>query len=135
MPADPATIPIRTATGARVDLVRNPDPAKGGKQDETNDLLAEVLASQEAILGALSLVQAGVDLIAPATALQPVAPSDATVLTGVRAIYVGTGGNLVLTIGGQDVTLNNIADGTLLPVKGVTKVKLVTTASNIVAFK
>lgn len=135
MPADPASIDIRTATGERVPFVRNPDPAKGEKQDETNELLGDVLIGQQGILAALALIQAGVDLIAPAETLQPITPSDVTNLTGVRSLYIGTGGDVVLTINAQDVTLANIADGTLLPVQGVTQVRAATTASNIVAFK
>lgn len=51
-----------------------------------------------------------------------------------NVLFVGTGGNLrVLTIGGDDVTFNNIQDGSFLPLQ-VTRVYATgTTASQIIA--
>lgn len=73
--------------------------------------------------------------MAPATDVVPVTPSDAAALSGVRAIFVGTGGNLVITINGNNVTLPNIPDGTTLPIKGATRIRAATTASDISVFK
>lgn len=72
---------------------------------------------------------------APADQAVAVTPSDATVLTPTRALYVGTAGNIVVTMAGpdqNDVTFNNIPSGAILPVS-VSKVKAATTALNIVA--
>ncbi|MCK1407661.1 hypothetical protein [Bradyrhizobium sp. 76] len=62
-----------------------------------------------------------------------VTPSDSTVLSAVRALFVGTGGNLTLTFPSGDVVLKNVANGQLLPVRP-SKVKVATTAADIVAF-
>lgn len=95
--------------------------------DETGAPLAPAeQATLEAVLAALQ------DL-APASDLLPITPSDTTPLSGVRAIYVGTGGTLVLTVNGNVRTLPNIPDGFMLPVKGVTRVRAATTASGILA--
>jgi len=48
-----------------------------------------------------------------------------------RALYVGTGGNVVVTIGGSSVTFSNVPGGTILPIRP-THVTGTTTASNIV---
>lgn len=125
--SDPASLEIRDADGEKINFVRNPDPAKGAKQDEANELLATVLV-------ALAAVKAAVDGIQPASSAEAVSPSDTVNLSGVRALFVGTGGNLNLTMGGQNVSLLNVPDGTTLPI-AATKVRLGTTASNIVAFK
>lgn len=71
--------------------------------------------------------------IAPGRGLIAVTKSDTTVLEDVRALWVGTGGDLsVITPGSATaVTLKNVPDGTLIPVK-VAKVMAATTASNIV---
>jgi hypothetical protein len=64
-----------------------------------------------------------------------VAKSDATVLVGVLALYVGTGGDVVVTdAGAVDCTYKNVPSGTTLMVQAV-KVKAATTASDIVAMK
>lgn len=81
----------------------------------------------------LAAVLAALADLAPATDLPPVTPSDTTPLTGVRSLYVGTGGTVVLTVNGQIRTLVNVPDGSILPVKGITRVRAATTASNIVA--
>jgi hypothetical protein len=61
-----------------------------------------------------------------------VTPSDATTYAGVRAVYVGGSGDLVVTRkGGGDVTFSGVQAGTLLPI-GVAKVKAATTATAIV---
>lgn len=73
-------------------------------------------------------------MTSPADNAAAVTPSDTTDLTFIsRALYVGTGGNIVVTMmGGGDVTFSNIPDGTILPIR-VSRVKSTsTTASNIV---
>ncbi|MFT4115419.1 spike base protein, RCAP_Rcc01079 family [Bradyrhizobium sp.] len=62
-----------------------------------------------------------------------VTPSDSTVLSGVRALWVGTGGNLTLSFPSGDIVVKNVASGQLLPVRP-SKVKAATTAADIVAF-
>ena len=50
------------------------------------------------------------------------------------ALFVGTGGTLVVrTAGGDDVTLLNIADGTFLPIQVVRVFATGTTAADILA--
>lgn len=63
-----------------------------------------------------------------------VTPSDSTDLGVTRAVWVGTGGDLVVTFVGTSsaVTLPNVQDGTLLPIQ-VSKVMVATGASDIVA--
>ena len=57
---------------------------------------------------------------------------DTNSFTATRALYVGTGGDLVVTMrGGQEITLTNVADGSLLPIQ-VTQVKTASTASGLV---
>ena len=73
-------------------------------------------------------------LTSPADNAVAVTPSDSTDLTYIsRALYVGTGGNIVVTMaGGGDVTFSNIPDGSILPIR-VSRVKSTsTTASGIV---
>jgi hypothetical protein len=72
---------------------------------------------------------------APASNASAVTPSDATVLAVTRGLYIGTGGDVVVTMeGGGDVTFANAQDGSILPIK-VTKVKSATSASDIVALR
>lgn len=74
-------------------------------------------------------------LTSPADNAVAVTPSDSTDLAYVsRALYIGTGGNLVVTMaGGGDVTFSNIPDGSILPIR-VSRVKATsTTASGIIS--
>ena len=74
--------------------------------------------------------------LAPPERAKAVVPSDGTSLDAIpRALYVGTAGNLAITMaGGDDVTLLNVEAGSMLPLR-VTHVKATgTTAANIVAF-
>lgn len=73
-------------------------------------------------------------LSAPASDAVAVTPSDSTVLTTTRGLYVGGAGNVtVIMLGGETVTFTAVPAGTLLPVR-VTKVKSTsTTATAIVA--
>jgi hypothetical protein len=62
-----------------------------------------------------------------------VTPSDATVLQNVRALFVGTAGNLnVKTADGQTVLFTNVGAG-IFPVQVTQVLATSTTASNIVA--
>lgn len=63
-----------------------------------------------------------------------VTPSDSTVLTTTRAVFVGGAGNLsVVTSAGTTLTLTGVTAGSLLPLR-VTKVRSTsTTATNIAA--
>ena len=68
-----------------------------------------------------------------ATSAAIVSKSDTTVLNSV-ALYVGTTGHLTVTMadGGNDVIFKNVPSGTFLPI-AVTKVKVATTATDILA--
>jgi len=49
-------------------------------------------------------------------------------------LYVGTGGILrVLTAGGDDITLQNVANGTFIPIQVIRVFASTTTANNIIA--
>ena len=62
-----------------------------------------------------------------------IAPNDGADLTDIpRAIWIGTGGNVALAMASGNVTLMNVADGTLLPVRPSRVRATGTTASNIV---
>lgn len=74
-------------------------------------------------------------LSGPASTGFSVTPSDTTDLEeATRALYVGTGGDLlVVMLSGVTLLLNGVADGSLLPLR-VTRVRATgTTASEIVA--
>ena len=63
-----------------------------------------------------------------------VTPSDATVLSNTRALYIGTAGNLAVTMNdGVSATFSNVIGGTILPVQVTKVLSTGTTASNIVA--
>jgi hypothetical protein len=71
----------------------------------------------------------------PARSGEAVTPSDSADLTNVsRALWVGTGGDLTVTMqDGSTVALLNVPDGSLLPIC-VSRVKLTgTSATDIVA--
>lgn len=63
-----------------------------------------------------------------------VTPNDATNLAVTRGLYVGTGGNVKVTMAYKSVvTFTNVPDGSILPVQ-VTRVWAdLTTASDIIA--
>jgi hypothetical protein len=62
-----------------------------------------------------------------------ITPADSDLAVPCRALYVGTGGNLrVTTINGNDVTIANVAAGTILPVSVKRVWTTSTTASNII---
>ena len=70
----------------------------------------------------------------PAENAIAVTPSDSVDLTGApcRALYIGTGGNLSVIIGGATVTFSNVAGG-ILPIRASRVRATGTTATNIVA--
>lgn len=75
------------------------------------------------------------DYADPADKLAAVTASDATDLTGARALYVGGGGDVALRAVNSStttVTLVGVPSGTILPIR-VTRVMAATTATNIVA--
>ena len=73
------------------------------------------------------------DATISATDAQTVAPSDSAVLSTTRSLYVGTTGNLAVTmLSGSILTFTNVPVG-ILPIQ-VTQVRLTnTTASGIIA--
>ena len=72
----------------------------------------------------------------PGTSLFAVTKSDDTVFNPpVRQLYVGTGGDVVVTgVDDVDVTFKNVADGQYIGPFFIKKVKAATTAADIVAF-
>ena len=72
---------------------------------------------------------------APATRVLAVTPHDTNPLVDTpKAIYVGTGGTIVLQgASGGDATLTNVADGTILPIRARFVRATGTTAASIVA--
>lgn len=61
-----------------------------------------------------------------------ITPADSDLSSSVRALYVGTGGNVrVTTVNGDDVVFYNAASGTILPVSVKRVWSSTTTASNI----
>lgn len=73
-------------------------------------------------------------LTGPAFGGFAITPSDSAELEEVtRAIYIGSGGNLAVTLhSGQAVTFKNIADGVLLPVRAAYVAATGTTATDLV---
>ena len=72
----------------------------------------------------------------PADRVAAVTPSDSTDLTGVRGLYVGGAGDVVVRMVNAPtttVTISTVAAGTILPVR-VTRVMAATTATAITAF-
>lgn len=72
-------------------------------------------------------------LNAPASSGFAITPHDTNELTRVpRAIYIGTGGTLVATVGGTDLTFKNLPSGSMLSVRA-SKVKATnTTATDLI---
>ncbi len=72
----------------------------------------------------------------PAYKLTAVTPSNSTELVGVRALYVGTTGNVAIVACNDTaaVTLTAVPAGTVLPIFVSKVMSTGTTASNIVAF-
>lgn len=74
------------------------------------------------------------DETAPSSSAAAVTPNDGVDLANVpRGLYIGTGGNVVVTMDSSDITFANVPAGTILPIE-CTRVKATgTTAANIVA--
>lgn len=75
----------------------------------------------------------------PATEVVLITASDATDLTGVRGLMVGTSGTLVVrTVGKPDTSItipaNAVVAGQIIPIR-VTRVMAASTASEIVGFR
>ena len=72
----------------------------------------------------------------PGGKFKAVTPDDDTDLVGVRAVYVGTGGSLVVddTFGNSNVTFANVPDGTLLPICAK-RIKEASTAADLVVIQ
>lgn len=72
----------------------------------------------------------------PANALAAVVASDTTILSPTaRGLWVGTGGDIAIRCPGSSsaVTIKNVPDGTLLPIKTARVYATGTTAADIVA--
>ncbi len=75
-----------------------------------------------------------VTLESPFNSAATVTPSDSTDLAYVtRGLFVGTGGAVAVTVGGQNVTFGNVPSGTMLTIRASRVLSTGTTASNIVA--
>jgi hypothetical protein len=71
----------------------------------------------------------------PGDKVAAVTASDATDLTGARALYIGGGGDVAvrcINSSGTTVTFTAVPGGSILPIR-VTRVMAATTATNIVA--
>lgn len=78
--------------------------------------------------------RANADQVLPIVGGAAVTTSDSVdLVTMSRALWVGTGGNIVvITMDGSTITLKNVQNGTLVPIR-VTRVKATsTTATDIV---
>lgn len=81
----------------------------------------------------LTPVHEGAEATVSAIKATAVTKSDSTVLDLTRALYVGSGGDIVVTMyNGSDATFVGVPTGTILPIQ-VTKVKAATTAASILA--
>lgn len=71
----------------------------------------------------------------PAGRLAAVTPSDSTVLSGVRALWIGGAGNVAIRAGGMTaaVTLVGATAGQIIPIRANVVMSTNTTATNIVA--
>jgi ethanolamine utilization microcompartment shell protein EutS len=70
--------------------------------------------------------------INPASGIITVTPSDTTVLSSVRALYVGGAGDVAVTMqDGSTGTLPNATAGSILPVQCIKVMATGTTATNI----
>jgi hypothetical protein len=109
-----------------------------GGRDAVQHLIAALLGELAALVGtgagpsggdALLVSDAG---IAPASNAAAVTPGAGALAATTRALFVGTGGDVTVTMEGSgSVVFTNVPDGTVLPIK-VTHVTAAT-ASDIVA--
>jgi hypothetical protein len=76
----------------------------------------------------------GTDSLSPALGARAVAPSNSTEITTTRSLYVGTGGNVAVTmVDGDQVTFSNVPSGTMLPIQVIQVRATGTTAADILA--
>ena len=69
---------------------------------------------------------------APAPIFADITPHNTNEIVAPRALYVGTGGNIVATgVDGVSVTFSNVPSGTLLPIRPKIVKATGTTATNI----
>jgi hypothetical protein len=69
----------------------------------------------------------------PAHGAKVITPSDATILEITRGLYIGSTGDVIVTMAdGDEVTFSAVPTGVVLPIQ-VLKVKAATTASLILA--
>jgi hypothetical protein len=70
----------------------------------------------------------------PATHAQAITPIDETpvTMTGIRGVWVGTGGDLCVLLDGVNVVLKNVPDGTLIPISPTFVFAENTTAADVV---
>lgn len=74
----------------------------------------------------------GIDAVGPASKAVAITESDTTTFAPTRALYIGTTGNLVVTMAdGVDCTFNNVPVG-VFPVQ-CTKLKAASTVADVVA--
>ncbi len=73
--------------------------------------------------------------VVPARKLAAVTPSDTTVLSGVRGLYVGVTGDVAVLAAGDAAaqTFKAVPAGTILPVEAAKVMATNTTATNILA--
>lgn len=73
-------------------------------------------------------------LTAPPDEAAAIAPSDsADLVFATRALYVGTGGDVRLCmLGGGEVTLANLASGSLIPIRAIKVFATGTTATGLI---
>lgn len=76
------------------------------------------------------------DEAAPAKTFPTVTPDDDVSYSGVRAVFVGTGGNIALVdVDGNTSTFKNVSSGDILPVAAVKVMATNTTAQDIILLK
>ena len=71
----------------------------------------------------------------PASGAATITPSDTTILSGVRGLYIGTGGGAVAVTmrSGQVVTFPAVPAGTFMPIRVTKVMETNTDATSIVA--
>lgn len=120
------TAPTGSATSAKQDTGNTSLASIDTKTPALSGGKVPVVDSAGATEATLALLKSGLDF-------GSVTKSDSTVLTGVRAIYIGTGGDLVVDGAvATNITFKAVPSGTLLPI-AVVKVRAATAASDIVA--
>lgn len=91
---------------------------------------AATSAAQSTAQTSLTAIAASTAATVPASVAATITPNDSTVLSGMRALYVGGTGDVVATIGGTDVTFKAVPVGTLLPIIA-TKIKATGTTATL----